>query len=113
MFLYTNNINNNNNDKANNNNNNNDNNKNNKKNNIKYNDSNNKTKNKNMKKQKTLLSATTSILTLLCFETKRGRLSRSEVDPAAPSPLEKGLGSFRRDRLLHNRKRTPPLVVER
>ena len=70
MFLYTNN--------KNNNNNNNNNNK-----NLKNKNSKNKTKNKKKKKKKkktTLLSATTSLLTLSCFETRRGRLSRSEVD---------------------------------
>ena len=69
----------------NNNNNNNNNDNNNKKNKLKNKNSKNKTKNKKKKKKKTtLLSATTSLLTLSCFETRRGRLSRSEVDPAAP-----------------------------
>ena len=67
-------------------NNNNNNNNNNKKNNLKNTNSKNKTKNKKKKKKTTLLSATTSLLTLSCFETRRGRLSRSEVDPAAPFP---------------------------
>ena len=39
-------------------------------------------------------------------------VSRSEVDPAAPFSLEKELGSFRRSTLLHNQKKSPPLVVE-
>ena len=79
MFLYTNNNNNN----TNNNNN---------KNNLKNKNSKNKTKNKKKKKKTTLLSATTSLLTLSCFETRRGRLSRSEVDPAAPFPWKRGMG---------------------
>ena len=62
---------------------------NNKNNNLKNKNSKNKTKNKKKKKKKkktTLLSATTSLLTFSCFYTRRGRLSRSDADPAAPFP---------------------------